>query len=83
MANMMMIMVTDVSMSKKTKAEVPSDKPMEKILPVLAQKLNLAGESWEAINKRTQEKYTPTDTLESAGTQEGDLIQLMAQIKGA
>jgi hypothetical protein len=84
--SMLRVVVQDHTQSKKTHVEMPDDVPMERLLPVLASRMQLPLEQagnpivYHLDHRRSGRRLEYEDTLASAGVQADDVLTLLPEV---
>jgi proteasome lid subunit RPN8/RPN11 len=82
----MRVVIQDHTHSKKTTVELPDEVTMQRLLPALAQRMQLplqqAGNPviYRLDNRRTGRRLDDEDTLRSAGVQPDDVLTLLPEV---
>lgn len=72
------VTIVDQLSGKSFEVQLPDDAPMNQLVPQLLPKLNLNPQGSFALQlKRTEKILSPTDTLSSAGVQNGDTLRIV------
>lgn len=80
------VIIQDHTGSKKTPVELPDDVPMRRLVPALVTKMSLpttqGGQplTYAMDHKRTGKRLHDPDTLQAAGVQMDDVLQLMPTV---
>ncbi|HEY9207222.1 MAG TPA: EsaB/YukD family protein [Candidatus Methanoperedens sp.] len=81
------IEIMDTAGSKRKRARLPDDAPVNRMMPVLITKMNLpvtdpAGQpvSYHLDHKQSGKRLRDEDTLNNAGVKSGDLLRIAAEI---
>jgi uncharacterized ubiquitin-like protein YukD len=84
---MMNVEIWDSTGNKRQKAELPDDAPVDKIMAVLVDRLNLprngpdgAPMSYKFHHKTSGRQLQDEDTLSAAGVANGDILRLVPEI---
>ncbi len=79
--------VWDVTGSKKQEAELPNDVPVNRILVLLVEKMNMPREGWDGQlisykfhHRNSGRQLLDDQCLLDAGVQEGDVLRLQPEI---
>lgn len=87
MSNNINIEVWDATGNKKQRVELPGDAPVNRVIAVLVDKMNLPRQSpdgqlmsYKFHHKSSGRQLLDDQTLESAGVQEGDVLRLQPEI---
>ena len=83
----MMIEVWDATGNKKQTVEVPADAPINRLIAVLIDRMNLPRHSpdgqmmsYKFHHKASGRQLLDSDTLSVSGVQEGDVLRLQPEI---
>ncbi|MCA9081987.1 MAG: hypothetical protein KDA58_15605 [Planctomycetaceae bacterium] len=81
------IEVWDATGNKRQVVEVPPDAPVNRLIAVLIERMNLPRHSpdgqmlsYKFHHKRSGKQLLDTDSLQVAGVQEGDILRLQPEI---
>lgn len=81
------IEIWDATGNKRQKVEVPVDAEVNRLIPVLIERLTLPQHSpdgqmmsYKFHHKGSGRQLLDTDTLQSAGVQDGDVLRLQPEI---
>lgn len=81
------VQVWDVTGNKKTEVELPDDEPVNRILEVLIDRMNLPRigpdgqpQSYKFHHKRSGKQLLDEQCLREVGAQDGDVLRLLAEI---
>jgi hypothetical protein len=86
---MLRVVIQDHTQSKKTQVEMPADIPMERLLPVLATRMQLPVEQsgnpivYHLDHRRSGRRLEYEETLESAGVEHDDILVLLPEVTAA
>ena len=79
--------VWDVTGSKSIEAELPNDVPVNRILVLLVEKMQMPREGWDGQlvsykfhHKNSGRQLLDEQTLEEAGVRDGDVLRLQPEI---
>ncbi len=79
--------IMDTTGSKRKKARLPEDAPVNRLISVLITKMNLpaidpSGQpvSYHLDHKQSGKRLREEDTLDKAGVKSGDLLRIAAEI---
>jgi len=84
--SMLRVVIQDHTQSKKTQVEMPNDVPMERLLPVLALRMQLPLEQagnpivYHLDHRRTGRRLEYEDSLSSAGVERDDVLVLLPEV---
>lgn len=81
------IEVWDATGNKKQLVEVPADAPVDRVIAVLVERMNLPGQSpdgqlmsYKFHHRASGRQLLETQTLTDAGVRDGDILRLQPEI---
>jgi uncharacterized ubiquitin-like protein YukD len=87
MSNTITIEVWDATGNKKQAVEVPADAPVNRVIAVLVERMNLPRQSpdgqmmsYKFHHKASGRQLLDNQTLASAGVRDGDILRLQPEI---
>src|SRR5204863_8642798 len=87
MSNTLTIEVWDATGNKKQLVEVPADAPVNRVIAVLVERMNLPRQSpdgqlmsYKFHHRRSGRQLLDTQTLADAGVRDGDILRLQPEI---
>lgn len=78
------VVIQDHTLSKKARVELPDDVSMQRLLPVLAARMQLpAQQGYRLDHHRSGRRLDDGETLATAGVQPDDLLTLLPEFTAA